>query len=227
VSPDRHHGNPWPRLVVGLTLLTAGVIFWLDRIGSIDAREYLVWWPLALIAMGLAHLARRYWAAAAVWLIVGTFFLLPVLGVTRVHIWQVIGMWPLLISVGGITLIVQAIRGAGDPDFRAVAVMSGNVRKIGSQQFAGGDAIAVMGGCHIDLGAAQLNGEAVIDVLAFWGGIDIRVPTGWKVVGQVAQILGGYEDRTSPAPDNAPRLVIRGSAIMGGVEVRNSAESRG
>jgi hypothetical protein len=51
--------------------------------------------------------------------------------------------------------------------------------------------------------------------------VEIVVPSGWRVEGKVAAILGGYEDATTPAPDTAPRVIVRGSAIMGGVEVRN------
>jgi hypothetical protein len=127
--------------------------------------------------------------------------------------------------VAGVALIVQAMRPGGarpTQTFHAIAVMAGNVRRMGSQELSGGDAIAVMGGVEIDLGAAQLTGEAIIDVLSFWGGIEIRVPRGWNVVGRVTAILGGYEDKTAGAPDGSPRLVIRGAAIMGGVEVKYS-----
>ena len=103
--------------------------------------------------------------------------------------------------------------------------MAGNVRKIGSQQFTGGEALAIMGGVEIDLTAARIAGEAVIDVQAVWGGVEIRVPRDWKVVNKVVAVLGGFVDKTASAPAGAPRLTIRGSAIMGGIEVKNGAES--
>src|SRR5260370_2413217 len=97
--------------------------------------------------------------------------------------------------------------------------MAGNNPHIGSQSSRRGEAVAVMGGCEIDLTAAKIVDEAVIDVLAFWGGIEIRGPRGWQVVAHVAPILGGYEDKTQGAPQNAPRLSILGSAVPGGTEV--------
>ncbi len=224
----KRRAMPWQRLVFGLAVLTAGILFWLDQMGTINAGYYFRWWPLALMAMGLAHLLERRWFGAAVWLLFGTYFLLPLLGIARVQFWRIIGLWPLLISVGGITLVLQALRRTGgDRSVHAVAVMAGNIRRIGSQEFAGGEAVAVMGGCEIDLTSASIAKEAVIDALAFWGGIEIRVPRDWKVIGRVAEILGGYEDKTAGAPENAPRLVVRGSAIMGGIEVRNPPESTG
>jgi hypothetical protein len=33
--------------------------------------------------------------------------------------------------------------------------------------------------------------------------------------------MGGFEEKTVAPPDNSKRLVVRGYAIMGGVEVRN------
>jgi integral membrane sensor domain MASE1 len=213
-----------PRLVGGLAILGVGIIFLLDRAGTINAADYLQWWPLAAVAMGLAHLPHRKWAGGVVWLVIGTYFLLPLLGMTHLGLWRIMGLWPLLISVAGATLVMQAVRRAERPaSLRATAVMAGNVQKIGPH-FTGGEAVAVMGGCEIDLTAARITGEAVLDVLAFWGGIDIRVPRGWKVVDNVMAILGGVSNKTESPPDGAPRLVIRGSAIMGGVEVKNPPE---
>ena len=53
-----------------------------------------------------------------------------------------------------------------------------------------------MGGCEINLGDAKITSEAVIDVLAFWGGIEIRVPRGWRIENHVLAILGGVVDKT-------------------------------
>jgi hypothetical protein len=59
-------------------------------------------------------------------------------------------------------------------------------------------------------------------VFAMWGGIEIRVPDDWTVVSRVTPVLGGFDDKTRPSPGaGAHRLVIRGFAIMGGIEVKN------
>jgi hypothetical protein len=216
----------WMRLAWGALLLTVGVLFWLDRIDYLDARDYVDYWPVAVIIIGLAHLPQRRWLGAAIWTGVGVLFLLRELGIDTIAFWQVIGLWPLLISIGGVTLIRQAFRPKPPGTmFSATAVMAGNVVHVGSQEFAGADLVAVMGGCDVDLSSARApHGVVEINALAFWGGIEIRVPRGWKVESHVAEILGGFEDNTAAPVENAPRLVMRGSAIMGGIEVKNSAE---
>jgi len=213
------------RLIFGLSVLAAGIIFWLDHIGRIDAHDYIRWWPVAAVAMGIAHLLERRWFGAAIWLLFGGYFFLPLIGVSSARMWYVIGVWPLLISVAGVTLMMQAFRrGVENPNFRAIAVMGGNVSKLGTHLDAG-EVLAFMGACEVDLSAAQIEGEAIVDVLAFWGGIGIKVPRGWQVVSRVTPILGGCENKTSDAPEGAPRLVVRGSAIMGGIDIRHPKES--
>jgi len=208
--------NPWGSLVFGASILAVGVIFWFDRLGTIDARDYLEWWPLLLIAMGLANVPARRWWSVAILILLGVFFLSPI------EPWRVIGLWPLQITVAGVALMIQSFKPRSSSAFRAFALMGGNERTIGSQEFRGGEAVAVMGGCEIDLTSARLVDGAVIDILAFWGGVEVKVPTGVKVVNHILPILGGIEDKTTPAGENAPRLILRGTAIMGGVGVRTA-----
>ena len=218
--------NPWMRLAWGMIFLTVGLVFWLDQQGRVDAREYLEWWPLALVLIGVAHVPQRRWISALAWIVFGVLFM-PQLGLSHSVIRTALGVWPLLISLGGLSLVAQALRPRGNGTvFHATAVMAGNTLLVGSQELAGADVVAVMGGCVVDLhGAAKSTQDITIHVLAFWGGIEIRVPAGWEVVDRVSAILGGFEDRTAPARENAPRVIVRGSAIMGGVDVKSSEDA--
>jgi hypothetical protein len=219
--------NPWARLVWGAAILAAGVIGWLDHTGDLHAGDYLPWWPLVLLALGIAHLPQRQWFTAAVLTVIGLLFLPPLPFLPHFHPATALGLFPLLISVAGVALIRQALspvakNAAESNSFHTVAVMGGVGRGVASSDFAGGDAVAVMGGCQINLRDARITTEAVIDVLAFWGGIEIRVPRGWRIDNQVTAILGGVVDKTErDIPAGAPTLLIRGSVIMGGVEIKH------
>jgi hypothetical protein len=226
LRPRKREDNPWASLVWGCAILAAGIIGWLDHTGQLHAWDYFRWWPLILIALGLAYLPQRQWVSTIVWCVIGILFLPELPFLSHVRLSMVLGVWPLLISAGGITLIRQALGSAAanarrDNSLHSVAVMGGVGRGVASSDFAGGDVVAVMGGCEINLAAAKITSEAVIDVLAFWGGIEIQVPRGWRIENHVLAILGGVVDKTDGNPPaGAPTLIVRGSAIMGGVEIR-------
>ena len=65
----------------------------------------------------------------------------------------------------------------GQKSFNGVAILGGFQRSENSQEFQGGDLMAIMGGCEIDLRQAAIAAdEAAIDTFALWGGIKIKVP---------------------------------------------------
>lgn len=225
MTANKNRENPWGRLVSGLTILGVGIIFWLDHLGRIDAGDYFRWWPLFFIAFGLAHLPQRRWIAATIYVVIGIALLPPLPFLPHLRLGELLGLWPLLISAGGMSLVMLALRPAAKdaPDsgaFKAFAWMGGSGRTIAAENFVGGDAVSVMGGCEIDLSNAKLEGEAVIDALTFWGGIEIIVPRSWRVEANVTPLLGGVSNRTD-SPADGPRLIIRGAAIMGGIEIHH------
>jgi hypothetical protein len=110
--------------------------------------------------------------------------------------------------------------GSSDGRVTLFALMSGVTRKF-KGVFRGGQLTAIMGGLELDLRGAQVQDVAVIDTLAFWGGIEIFVPEDWSVVNEGFAFMGGFDDQThSQPPGGRPHLVIRGLALMGGVEIK-------
>jgi predicted membrane protein len=226
-------GAVWgaPRLVLGLCIMAVGAVFTLENLGLISSRHVLRYWPVLLIVVGLAkavHPGKRGWRGAGLlWLTAGTILLLRVLGVIQVSLWK---LWPVLLLVIGALVVWRTLRSSpplegvdSGATLQITAVLGGMSRSSNSTSFRGGEVTAVLGGCEIDLRQARIqDGEAVIDVSAFMGGIDIRVPEEWSVITNGTPILGGFEDATRPPrEDTGQRLVITGFAILGGVEVRN------
>ena len=111
-----------------------------------------------------------------------------------------------------------------------VAVMSGHSTK-GRWRISGKtNAVAVMGGCDMDLRRAEIEGpEVEITAVAFWGGIDIIVPEGFDVELRGFSFMGGRELRLRDVPivRGSPRIVVRGFAIMGGIDVKSRPNRSG
>jgi hypothetical protein len=108
-----------------------------------------------------------------------------------------------------------------ESNFSSTALLSGVERRNSSSDFRGGQAEAVMGGVDLDLREATMQGaEAKIEVSAIMGGIELRVPRTWTVINRVVPILGGVNDHTSSRDANK-RLVIEGTILMGGLEIKN------
>jgi len=234
MQQNNHMFRFTPQLVMGLIIVTVGVLFTLDNLEFLNAREYLRYWPALLIVFGVskmiyAHGGGRFFGGM---LTVGGIFLL----LDRLYYidfnWG--DFWPLIfIAIGGSMLWNSMSRrlsqtsetsssGGSDSDMNHFVVMGGLELVNNSRQFRGGELSAIMGGIEVDLRQASIKDEAVIEIFALWGGISMKVPQDWTVSVQIAPIMGGVEDKTIP-PKGEPkkRLIIKGTAIMGGAEIKN------
>jgi predicted membrane protein len=108
-----------------------------------------------------------------------------------------------------------------DTSFSNTAILTGIDRRITSPEFQSGDASAFMGGMKLDFRDATMKGnEATLDVSAIMGGVEIRIPRDWTVVNRVTPILGGIDDHTRSTGSDK-RLIIEGTVLMGGLEIKN------
>lgn len=111
-----------------------------------------------------------------------------------------------------------------------VAVMSGSRAKGRWRVGAHTTAVAVMGGCEMDLRQAEIEGpEVVITAVAFWGGVHVIVPEGIDVQLEGFSFMGGRHLRLRDVPvvPGSPRIRVRGYAVMGGIHVRSRSSRSG
>jgi predicted membrane protein len=222
-----------PQFFLGLGVIILGVLFTLENLGIAHAEDYLRYWPVLLIAIGLTKVyqSRDGVSGAASGFIfagIGTWLLLEETAVIKISFWE---LWPLLLVFFGTYLVWQGMTGPRGRQVRAedtnsvvnaTAILGGVARGNNAPNFRGGSLTAVMGGCELDLRHAAIDGEAIIDVFTMWGGIEIRVPEDWTVVSKIVPVLGGVDDKTRPPQGTSRhRLVLRGFVIMAGVEVKN------
>jgi hypothetical protein len=224
------------QVVIGLLIIAVGVIFTLDNLGIIYAEDYLRYWPVALVLVGTvkvwqARLDGHGWFSGLLFLGVGSYMLIYRITYIRIDARELFPMF--LVFLGGYMVYRGFFAGPGTGRaadgmnrFSSLAVMGGAARRSNSPAFEGADLTAIMGGCDIDLRDASIapNTDAIIDVFAFWGGIDLKVPEDCTVVNRVVPLMGGVDDKSrTPIAGSAPakRLVVRGIVIMGGVSIRN------
>jgi hypothetical protein len=229
-NPSERRINSSGHLIIGALLILIGGLFLLDTLGVADASNVLSkGWPFLLIGIGVARLVGANdvpsRTSGGIWIFIGLVFLLSRFGYLGFDVWRLI--WPLALIAIGVMVVIRSRWGFNVPvetasRFNSMAFLGGVDRKITSKQFEGGELTAIMGGCKIDLREAVMSGsEATIEVFVTMGGIELLVPQDWAVIAKVVPVLGGFEDKTNPNKDYSKRLIIRGTVLMGGVDVKN------
>lgn len=212
-----------PRLVLGLAIMLAGFLLAVDSLGLVDAGRIFRFWPVVLIAVGvtklLGNVTQR--SGAFVWIVAGGALLSLNLGLVSFP--RVAAVVLLLVGarIAWKSLVPPRVaEPAGESALDVVAVLGGSKR--GATDFRGGQVLAFMGGCEIDLRRASMaRDEGVLDLFVFWGGAEIKVPEDWEVTNRGLALLGGFVDNTRHPAGAQKRLILTGMAIMGGVEVKN------
>jgi cell wall-active antibiotic response 4TMS protein YvqF len=218
-------GTVRSRTTLGMVLIAIGLVLTLDSAGVLRTDGLGRWWPLLLIGVGIVKVRQPredgQRAAGVAFLMLGGLFLFTT-------VLAIGAAWPLLMVAFGTFLIWQGAEGpvaetvkVSDSPFLSEMVLIGVVKR-GHRplDFRGGSVTAVIGGVELDLRKANLTGTAYLDVVAFWGGIEVKVPADWTVDARVIPLMGAFENKVdSPATPGGPRLVVRGHAIMGAVVI--------
>ena len=106
----------------------------------------------------------------------------------------------------------------------AAAVFGAVKKNILSKNFKGGEAVAVFGGCEIDLSKADINGTVKVEVTAVMGGVKLIVPSHWTIKQEIAAVFGGVEDKRETNGIIAVQnkvLLLEGTAFLGGIEIKS------
>ena len=222
------------QVILGVFAIGMGVLFLLDNLDIFDFHRAVAFWPAAFILFGVIKLLDTQSPNGVLVgsILVGVGVVMTINRLGFMHI-NMRALWPLIIIFLGAAVVFKAVTGrrllgmqakddeATDSVVDITAILGGFDRRITTPNFRGGEVTAVMGGCMLDLRGSSIEGEAVLNVFTLMGGITLKVPPDWTVALNGTPIMGGFDEKTVTAPHNNKRLVIRGYAIMGGVEVRN------
>lgn len=231
--------------LLGVAVIALGVILLLNNFNIIDVSlGYLVatYWPLLLVFWGLDLLipvepgSRRNAGALITGLVLVALGLLVIGNNLDLYeldfsfFWSL--FWPVVIILIGWSLL-RGTTGSGGVHW---AVMSGIELKQKGWKLEDGSFFALMGGVDMDLNAAEIpEGEVRLNATAVMGGIEIIVPPGITVDYEGTAVLGGVKffnedsggiiasrkSQYKGEPASGTKLVLRCTAIMGGIEIKH------
>lgn len=239
----RCNNHRMKKFTFGFVVVLAGLLLlaFNFEILPIAWKHIIFSWQMLLIALGIISLiSHEGRGPGIILLLIGGFFLLPEL--YDFHISFIKVFWPVLLIIIGVSILFG--RGYRHPHrwhrhwenhqgeshldegyIRQENIFSGTKRKIIHQEFKGGKISNIFGGAEIDLTQATLaEGRNELIIECIFGGVTLIVPSDWKVVVEMSSILGGFQDKRSvikEQPDATRILVIKGSAIFGGGEIKS------
>jgi predicted membrane protein len=212
----------------GVIMLIIGVAFLLDKIIP-GYNMHDVAWPLILICVGIWIILRRTkphdrdywekkwsdkWHEKKSWKYSAYNTDEPVVDYTATPDVPPTDVPP---SASG-------TRRNADDYLDAVSIFGGVKKTILSKDFKGGEIVNVFGGAELDFTQANINGQVVIDITQIFGGTKIVVPPHWRVVPDLAAVFASVDDkriRTTAAADSDKILVLKGTSIFAGVDIRS------
>jgi hypothetical protein len=108
--------------------------------------------------------------------------------------------------------------------FDIVVTFGGRELKSVAKEFAGGSVLCAFGGVELDLREATLDPVgAYLEIDCWFGGVDVTVPFGWRVLMNPRVAMGGVDNEAAAnnagLPEDAPTLEIDARVVFGGISV--------
>lgn len=193
----------------GVILILVGTFFIIPRIirqfpdafPGFDGNFTAVYWPLLLIVAGAFLILSRYFAPLG-W---GSEFRY----VETQNYQKYTG---------------KAVYSHHKGGFEKNSIFGSGQHIVLDPEFKGGEVNAIFGGVTLDLRKTNLpEGISFLEINAVFGGVTLYVPANWLVEMSMDSVFGGFEDKRmySEEIDTTRKLVVKGSCIFGGGELRN------
>ncbi|MBN2745589.1 MAG: hypothetical protein JXR34_02600 [Bacteroidales bacterium] len=227
------------RFFTAVLLIGAGGLLIAERTGYLSNELFrnLFNWQMLLIGIGLILISKKNGSfVGAIVILVGLVFLIPVYFNVPVNTSQL--LWPAILVGIGIIVLFNGFGKCGKSfkskfhhqEISDIDMVDGNhifgggEHFVTSDNFKGGRINAIFGGGVYDLTKCKLAaGTNVLEVNFIFGGVEFLVPSSWNIKVEVDSIMGGFSNKQGIyKQDEATEgvLIIRGSAIFGGGELK-------
>ncbi len=228
--------------LIGFIFIFVGLIITGYRTGFISdyAYDLFISWQMLLIGIGLVQIvSNRSVFSGLILITIGGIFIAP-----HLFQYQLISgnlMLPAAFIIVGILFIFRNRLGFGnrrkefsfDHQFAVNSdyvqenyIFGGGKIAVESNNFKGGKFSAVFGGGQLDLSRATLSDEGVnvLQVDLVFGGLEIIIPRDWNVKVEASSVFGSFGKKGNGISradiDLTKVLVIKGSAVFGGAEIK-------
>ena len=185
-----------------IMILVGGAFLISDIIPNVDVHDFI--WPGILIVIGLAFILR------------------PRVSTPRNRRW---GRWEDYAKENYAQPEYLTPDVKDTSEFIEINAVFGGVKKIVlSKNFRGGEINTFMGGAEINLQQADIKQPVTLEVNNVFGGTKIILPSNWDIKNEVTAVFGGVEDKRSinlPTPDVTKSIILRGTCVFGGIEIKN------
>jgi predicted membrane protein len=203
----RRHSGPGG-IIIGTTVVLLGVLFLLENFGIVHTTRVWQYWPVILIAWGIAGATSsrrgggRLWGGVVV--IAGVVLLLGNLHIISESVWRI--LWPVVLIALGLRMLLRAARRRRriEPRFPDEPPPPGDDPGPGS-----GPA-----------GSGTGPGPGHLEEWAVFGGSRRRVDSQDFKGGEVSAVFGGVELDLRPAVIIQDEVVIEADAVFGGVDIQ-------
>lgn len=226
--------NKLNRILWGVVLVAAGVLFGLKAMDIIDFNIFFDgWWTLLIIVPSVIGLVtQKDKTASIIGIVVGAVLFLASRDIiTFAMLWKL--LIPAVAVIIGLCLIfkdafnkkakeaIKKLKARGLPMKQGTAVFSSQKIAFAGDDFYGAELNAVFGGLDCYLKDALISEDTVINVSCIFGGIDIFLPDNVNVEICTTPIFGGVSNKTGrPFVAGAPTVFISGAAVFGGVDIK-------
>ena len=220
------------RIIWGLVLIAAGVLFALDALEIMQFNLFFDgWWTLFIIVPCTVDLiTERDKTGSLIGLAIGVGLLLWSRDVLDFDLlWKLFGTFVLVVLglkmiFGGLfdrktNELLSEMKKNGEGVRVASAVFSGSNLNFDGEVFEGAELNATFGGIKCDLRNAVIEKDCAIRATAVFGGVDILVPPNVNVIVNSTGIFGGTSNKAS-TKGGAVTLYVSSTSLFGGVDIK-------
>lgn len=226
------------KFLIALLFILSGMLLFARNVGWVGDEwfDVIVSWHSLLIILGIYSLLRRHYVGGIILLLIGGYFLIG--GLSWLPENSQAMVWPLALILVGVLFLFKTKRRrpnlnlvdnqpscqSEDGFLRSDNAFGAARHVVLDELFKGAIVRNSFGGTTIDLRHTHLAaGETYIDLDCNCGGIELYVPSDWKVAMKCNAFFGGCEDKRwkNGNVDKERTLVIRGKISFGGLEIKD------